>query len=109
MVTLALLVLVSGQPMFGYSPAAYGWMLALALVPQLVGHSTLNWALRHLSATYVSIVTLSEPIGAGILAYIILGEVVSGSTALGGAMTLAGIYIASRAEMRVARRMAVEG
>jgi drug/metabolite transporter (DMT)-like permease len=85
--------------MLGFSPAAYGWLLALALVPQLVGHSTLNWSLRHLSATYVAIITLSEPIGSGILAYIILDEAITGSTAAGGALILAGIYVASRAEL----------
>jgi len=100
MVTLLVMVLVAGEPMFGFSPAAYGWMLALGLVPQLIGHSTLNWALRHLSATYVSIVTLAEPLSAGLLAYIILGEAVSWSTAAGGALILAGIYIASRAELK---------
>lgn len=99
MVTLLGMVLVTGQPMSGFSPAAYGWMLALGLVPQLTGHSTLNWALRHLSATYVSIVTLAEPLSAGLLAYIILGEAISWSTAAGGVLILAGIYIASRAEM----------
>lgn len=98
-VTLVLMVIVARQPMFGFSPAAYGWLLALALVPQLVGHSTLNWSLRHLSATYVAIITLSEPIGSGILAFFILGEAVTRSTAAGGALILAGIYIASRAEI----------
>ena len=55
------------QPMLGFSPKAYAWVLLLGLLPQLVGHSTLNWAVRHLSATFVSIVTLAEPIGAGVL------------------------------------------
>lgn len=100
MLTLLVIVLVSRQPMLGFSLPAYGWMLALGLVPQLIGHSTLNWALRHLSATYVSIITLAEPLGSGILAYIILGEAVSWPTAAGGVLVLAGIYIASRAEMR---------
>lgn len=82
-------------PMLGFSAAAYGWMLAMALVPQLVGHSTLNWALRHLSATYVAVVTLAEPVGSGLLAYLLLGEAVGASTIVGGAVILTGIYIAS--------------
>jgi drug/metabolite transporter (DMT)-like permease len=49
MVTLVIIVLIARQPMFGYSSNAYGWVLALALGPQIVGHSTLNWALRYLS------------------------------------------------------------
>lgn len=99
MVTLLVLVGIAGQPMLGFGPKAYVWLLALGLIPQLVGHSTLNWALRYLSATFVAIVTLSEPIGSGILAFIILGEAVTLSTAIGGAIVLIGIYIASRAEL----------
>jgi len=109
MLTLVAIVLVGRQPMFGFSLPAYGWMLALGLLPQLVGHSTLNWALRHLSATYVSIVTLAEPLGSGVLAYVILGEAVSWSTAAGGALILAGIYIASQGEMRRSQRREMEG
>ena len=99
MVTLVIIVLIARQPMFGYSVNAYGWVLALALGPQIVGHSTLNWALRYLSATFVAIVTLAEPIGSGILAYVLLDEAIAWSTAIGGAMVLVGIYIASRAEL----------
>jgi drug/metabolite transporter (DMT)-like permease len=99
MVVVVAIVLVTRQPMTGFSLEAYAWLLALGLVPQLIGHSTLNWALRHLSATFVSILTLAEPIGSGILAFVILGEAVTVSTMAGGVLVLAGIYVASRAEM----------
>jgi drug/metabolite transporter (DMT)-like permease len=98
-VVLVAIVLVTHQPMSGFSLEAYAWLLALGLVPQLIGHSTLNWALRHLSATFVSILTLSEPIGSGILAFVILGEAVTLSTMAGGVLVLVGIYVASRAEI----------
>lgn len=104
MITLLLIVLLSRQPMFGFEPVAYAWVLGLALGPQIVGHSTLNWALRYLSATFVSLVTLAEPVGSGVLAYLILGEAVTASTSVGGALVLAGIYIASRAELASVRR-----
>ena len=104
MLTLLAIVLVGRQPMLGFQPVAYVWVLGLALGPQIVGHSTLNWALRYLSATFVSIVTLAEPIGSGLLAYLILGEAVTVSTLVGGVLVLAGIYIASRAELASARR-----
>lgn len=100
MLTLLVIVALARQPMLGLRPAAYFWILLLGLLPQLVGHSTLNWALHHLSATYVSIVTLAEPLGSGLLAYLILGEAVSWPVAVGGLLILAGIYIASRAELR---------
>lgn len=106
MVTLLLLVLIAGQPLLGYSLEAYGCVLVLALGPQVIGHSTLNWALRYLSATFVSIVTLAEPIASGILAYLLLDEEVTMPTLVGGATVLAGIYIASRAELGAAREPA---
>jgi len=106
MLTLVVIVVAGRQPMFGFSPAAYGWALVLGLAPQLIGHSTLNWALRHLSATFVAIVTLAEPIGSGLLAYLILGEAVTLSTLAGGGVLLAGIYIASRAELTAVKRKA---
>ena len=99
MLTLIAIVIVLRSPMFGFSPAAYGYTLALALGPQIIGHSTLNWALRYLSATFVSIVTLAEPVGSGILAYLILGEAATWLTGLGAVSVLTGIYIASRAEL----------
>ncbi len=102
MLTLLVMTLVAGQPLLGFSPAAYGWMLAMALVPQLIGHTMLNWALRHLSATYVAITTMAEPVGSGILAYFIFRESVTVPTLAGGALILAGIYIASRTELAAA-------
>ena len=83
----------------GFHPVAYLWALALGLIPQLIGHTTLNWALHHLSATFVSIVTLAEPMGAGILAYLILQETPTLMAVFGGILVLIGIYIASRTEL----------
>ena len=99
MLTLLAVVLLAGEPLLGFTPSAYGWVLALALGPQVVGHSSLNWALRYLSATFVSIVILAEPIAASALAYLLLAERVTWLTLAGGSLVLAGIYIASRAEL----------
>jgi len=98
MVVLLAVVGASGQPMLGFTPYAYEWAAALGLIPQLVGHSTLNWALRYLSATLVSVVTLAEPVGSSLLAYLVLRESVTPATALGGMVVLAGIGLVSRAE-----------
>ncbi len=98
--SIAALVLVSmmfvaGQRPTGFAPLTYVWIALLALIPQLIGHSTYNWALRYLPAALVSITTLGEPIGSAILAYFILQESPSSLTLLGGALILAGIYLAS--------------
>ncbi len=95
-VFLMLFVLLSGSRMVGYPPHILGWLILLALVPQLLGHSSLNWALRFLPATFVSLALLGEPVGATILAMIFLKEVPLMGEITGGAMILAGIYLASR-------------
>ena len=63
------------------------------------GCSTLDWALHYLSVTYVAIITLAEPIGLGILAFILMGEMIAEPAAIGAILVLAGIYVASRDEM----------
>lgn len=100
MVTLLAIAVLVGQPLLGFAPAAYGWALGLALGPQLVGHSILNWALRYLSATFVAVATLAEPVASSLLAYLILGETVTVATLTGGVLVLGGLYLASRAELR---------
>ncbi len=82
------------QRLGGFAPATYGWLLMLALLPQLLGHSSFNWALGQLPASYVAIATLGEPIGAAILAYAFLGETPTRLKLLAAAMVLAGIYLA---------------
>lgn len=91
---IGLLVVMAfvGQSPFGYQPITYFWLLLLALVPQLVGHSTYNWALRFLPATLVGVSTLGEPIGSAILAYFIFQETPTLAVLFGGALILAGIY-----------------
>lgn len=97
---LLLFVIAAGQKLAGYPPAAYGWFLLLALLPQLIGHSTYNWALEYLSAAYVSIALLGEPIGSTILAYLLLQESPTPIKIFGAILILSGIYVASRSEMR---------
>ncbi len=95
-VVLVVIMLGAGQSPLGLPPLTYLWMLALAVVPQLLGHSTFNWALGYLPASLVSITLLGEPIGSIILAYFLLNESPSALEVAGGALILAGIYFASQ-------------
>ena len=97
-VVLLGIMAVADQSPIGFPPITYIWILLLALVPQLIGHSTYNWALRYLPAALVSITTLGEPIGSAILAYFILREIPTPLTIFGGVLILGGIYISSRVE-----------
>ena len=68
----------------------------LAVVPQLIGHSSLNWSLRFVPVTFITIAVLGEPVGATALAFLILNEAPTLSELGGGILILAGILIAFR-------------
>lgn len=97
-VILVAFMTYAGYSFIGYSPATYLWVLLLALIPQLIGHTTFNWALGYLSAAFVSITLLGEPIGSTILAYLILHESPGLFEISGGILILSGILIASLSE-----------
>ena len=73
--------------------------MALAVGPMLLGHTGFNWALRYVRAYVVSVLQLLEPIGATIIAVLVLGrgEVPSANTLVGGVVILLGVWIAIRA------------
>ena len=91
--------LLSGQKLVGYPANSYLMFLLLAIGPQVVGHSSLNWALRYLSPTFVTAAVLGEPIGSVVLASLILHEAPSAIKLVGGAIILAGICLCARAEV----------
>lgn len=97
-ITLMVTTFVAGQSLFGYPAPTYGWIFLLAVFPQLIGHSTYNWALRYLPAAFVAVATLGEPIGSAILAFFLLQETPALAVIIGGALILFGIYLAARSE-----------
>lgn len=105
-VLLLAAALVAGAPLSGFSARTWTMLVLLAVVPQLLGHSALNWALRYLSAPFVSVTILGEPVISTLLAIPILGEWPGPVRVVGGAVTLAGVYLAVREESQVARRRA---
>jgi drug/metabolite transporter (DMT)-like permease len=93
---------VSGQQVLGLPGEAYVWMVLMGLVPQLIGHSSFNYALGFLPAAYVSMVVLVEPVGSGLLAMVFLDEWPVPLQLAGATLILAGIALATR-ESRVGK------
>jgi drug/metabolite transporter (DMT)-like permease len=93
------IALSRGEPLRGYRTTTYIWFVLLAIGPQLLGHSSLNWGLRHLSATFITICVLGEPIGASVIAYFALHEKLTFLQAAGGVLILVGIFFAARAQL----------
>ena len=97
-VILIIIMLVAGYSPWGYPPQAYLWLVLLAIIPQLLGHSTFNWALGFLPAAFVAITLMGEPIGSTVLAYVLLKETPTAVKIFGAILILAGIFVASRGE-----------
>ena len=87
---------------------ALGWLLLLGLAigPQLLGHTSFNWALRYLSATFVAVAILGEPIGSALLALFFFNERFQLLQLAGFAVLLVGIAVAARAESSAPKTVA---
>jgi drug/metabolite transporter (DMT)-like permease len=96
--TLLALAVVAGAPLAPQPPHELAIFAGLALGPMLLGHTGLNWALKHSPAYVVNLTLLGEPIGATLIAALLPGirEVPGPLTFVGGAIVLTGILLTSR-------------
>jgi len=69
-------------------------------VPQIMGHTVFNYLLRYMDPTVVAIAIMGEPVGATLLAFAFYDEVPPWTVVVGGAIVLAGIYVAIAAQGR---------
>jgi len=97
------LVIALGLQVVGFSSTTYAAFAGMALISQIIGHTSYNWALKWFSASLIAVSLLGEPIGATILAYIIFAETLTWTKLIGGSLILAAIYLAARGE-QVKRR-----
>lgn len=84
-----------GYSFRGYSLKGYAMMILLGLVSSLIGHTAVNFVLRHLRSYIVSVMTLAEPAAATVIAVIFVGrsEVPEWLEIIGAAIMLFGIYV----------------
>ena len=107
-VILLVATIASGYNLFGYSPTTYLMLILLALVPQLIGHSCLNLAVRLMPVTLVSVAILGEPVGATMLGSFILDEIPTANEIAGGLLILGGIFIVMRHSSHLTRGATME-
>jgi drug/metabolite transporter (DMT)-like permease len=98
-ITCVILALTA-TPVTGYPTTGYLWVLGVALIPQLIGHSAFNYALEHLSATFVGITTQTEPIFAALMAFLVFDELPRLPQVLGSAIILFGVAVATLGQSR---------
>lgn len=88
----------AGTEMSGFSQSTWIALIGVAVVPQLLGHSSYNWSLRFLHPSTVSITQLGEGVVGSALAFIYFGEAVPAATWFGGPLVLAAIWLATSEE-----------
>jgi drug/metabolite transporter (DMT)-like permease len=99
-VILWIVVLVLNLPATGYSNQTVAAFWAMAMISQIIGHSSYNWALKWFSTALVAVALLGEPIGSTILAYLIFDEGLTWLKFIGGLFILSAIYIAAIGEKK---------
>lgn len=103
---LACWVFAVGAPWGAPSLASAGWLVAMGVVAQGIGHSSLNWCLKRASAPMVSASMLGEPVGATLLAWAVFQQVPGWQILLAGGCILFGLNRIARSEFESARASA---
>lgn len=94
--SLAVYNAVMDFPFIGYPPKEWGIFLMMSVVSTLFGHYLFNWLLKVLNATTVSMAILGEPVCASLLAWMLLGEALTGIQLSAGILIIAGVWIFMR-------------
>jgi drug/metabolite transporter (DMT)-like permease len=95
---------LAGQSYFDYPAATFGWLFLLAAVPQLIGHTGINYAMKFMEPTLVATLILLEPALAGLLALLLFEEVPGALTVTGAVILLLGVLITTRSARRTQPR-----
>lgn len=92
-VALLFVAIPRGENLTDYSTQTWWALIGLIAGPQLLGHTFINFALRAIDATRVSVTIMAEPIIAIALAYFLFQETPSWLSYPGGLAILVGIYL----------------
>lgn len=96
-------VAAAGQPFLALRWQDWGLLVLMALIPQILGHTVFNYLLGDVEAGVVAIAVMGEPVGASLLALAVFGEAPPVTAVAGGALILAGVYVAITAQARASR------
>jgi drug/metabolite transporter (DMT)-like permease len=99
-VVLLPLALLAGDRMLPATAGGWALLVLFAFVSQVAGQGLIAHALAHLPASFSSVGLLIQPVAAGLYAWVLLGEALGPVQAAGGAVVLAGIFLAHRASRR---------
>jgi drug/metabolite transporter (DMT)-like permease len=89
----SVMVWLMGLPLLGYPRESYVWLLLLALIPQLVGHSGMSYAIAYFSATVIAITNQAVTVTASIAAFFVFNEIPKQIEIFGSSIIIIGVLI----------------
>lgn len=95
-VVLGLICLVTQTPLTGFEPKTWWSLIALGIVPQILGWLSINQSLGHIPPTVASVSLLSQTVFTAIFSVFILNENLSVHEVEGAVIVLVGIYLVNR-------------
>jgi len=102
--TLFIVNLSLGNQFTDYSQQTWFVFVSAAVVSQIIGYTSLAYALGHLPASIVSPTMFGKPVLTTILAIPLLGEIPHVLQAVGGLFSIAGIYLVNKAHTKAAQK-----
>lgn len=93
-ITVLVLAVATGTRLTGYDTSTYGWCVLMALGPQIIGHGSFNFAVRYVPAAILGLLSLAEPVGASLAAFLLFDERPGPAAMLGMAIVMAAIAFA---------------
>ena len=102
-VVCTLMLVVGRANVLSYDPPGYFWVLLLAILAQVFGHGVLNFVLKFISPTTITVVSQAVPILSALWALLILREVPTILQALGSAILIIGVGTVLQGQNRLKR------
>lgn len=90
-VVALLIAIITQSPFLGHTPLGYFWVLTVTLVSQIIGHLSANFAVRHYSVTYLTVIMQVGVVLAAVIAFFLFGEIPSTLQVVGSIIILGGV------------------
>ena len=96
---VTLLIIAAGRiSLLGYDMRGYMWVLLLAILAQIIGHGALNFVLKFMSPTTLTMTVQSVPVMSAVWAFLIFSEIPTVLQAIGSAILLLGVAAVLRGQ-----------
>ncbi len=86
-------VLAVGEELYGYPLTTYIYFILLAVIPMFGGHTLLNYLLKYYKTSMLTSIALLEPVGASLISYFFLNQVLGLEQIIGMILVIIGIFM----------------